>query len=109
MDFGFGLKDLVAGPINIKNTRIGGRVTNNMMYLDFLSLDEDEKLMHILALITQEDDNLKIHIDDKDLILNRNKWRVNPNNSILFTDRKKNFYLLVYRLLHIIDNFLAYR
>mgnify|MGYP003629615785 FL=1 len=86
MDFGFGLKDLVAGPINIKNTRIGGRVTNNMMYLDFLSLDEDEKLMHILALITQEDDNLKIHIDDKDLILNRNKWRVNPNNSILFTD-----------------------
>ncbi|WP_035899329.1 translocation/assembly module TamB domain-containing protein [Leeuwenhoekiella sp. MAR_2009_132] len=86
MDFGFGLKELIAGPVNIKDTRIGGRVTNNMMYLDFLSLDKGEKLMHVLSVITQEENSIKIHIDDKDLILNRNKWKVNPNNSIVFKE-----------------------
>ena len=86
LDFGFGLKELIAGPVDIKNTRIGGRVTNNMMYLDFLALDEKEKLMHILAIITQEDQSINLKIDNKDLILNKNKWNINPNNNIVFKD-----------------------
>ncbi|RXG32527.1 translocation/assembly module TamB domain-containing protein [Leeuwenhoekiella marinoflava] len=86
MDFGLGLKELIAGPVDMKNTRLGGRVTNSMMYLDFLSMHDEEKLMHVLSKIMLEEDNIKVSIDPEDFILNTKKWDVNPNNSITFTE-----------------------
>ncbi|MFD2828171.1 translocation/assembly module TamB domain-containing protein [Leeuwenhoekiella polynyae] len=86
MDFGLGLKELIAGPVDMQNTRLGGRVTNSMMYLDFLSMHDGEKLMHVLSKIMLEEDNIKISIDPEDFILNTKKWDINPNNSITLTE-----------------------
>ena len=86
MDFGLGLKELIAGPVDMQNTRLGGRVTNSMMYLDFLSMHNDEKLVHVLSKIMLEEDNIKVSIEPEDFILNAKKWEIDPNNSVTLTD-----------------------
>ena len=85
MDFGFGLKELIAGPVDMQDTRIGGRVTNSKMYIDFLSMHDKEKLVHVLYKIALEEDNIKIQIDPDDFILNKKPWEINPNNSVTLT------------------------
>lgn len=85
MDFGFGLKELTAGPIDMQNTRIGGRVTNSKMYIDFLSQHEGEKLVHVLYKLALEEDNITIQIDPEDFILNKKQWTINPDNLVTMT------------------------
>ncbi|MAW94557.1 MULTISPECIES: translocation/assembly module TamB domain-containing protein [unclassified Leeuwenhoekiella] len=91
LNFDFGLKELIAGPVDLQNTRLEGALQNSKLALDFSSMHKNERLMHIASEIELQDDVVTLHILPEELILNKNSWDVNPNNRIAFRENNTVF------------------
>ncbi len=91
MSFDFGLKELLAGPIDLQNTRLQGSLQNSKLALDFSSKHKDETLMHIASEVELQQDVVTLHLLPDALILNKNQWQVNPNNRIAFEENNTVF------------------
>ena len=91
LNFDFGLRELIAGPVDLQNTRLEGALQNSKLALDFSSMHKDERLMHIASEIELQDDVVTLHILPDELILNKNSWDVNPNNRIAFKENNTVF------------------
>ncbi len=90
-NFNFGFKNIVAGPLDIPETKITGNQSNNELSLDFYSSTDDITLMHINTKITGNSERLRLSINPDSLILNRNNWAIPTNNEVILTDNNIEF------------------
>ena len=91
MNFDFGLKELIAGPIDVKNTSVIGKLNNSKLNLDFLAIHDKEKLMHVASEISLNDTNIALHILPDELIFDKNNWKIEPDNQIVFKEKNTVF------------------
>ncbi|MFV8225848.1 translocation/assembly module TamB domain-containing protein [Christiangramia aquimixticola] len=84
-------RELNAGPLAIKKTILTGDVQNSKLNLDFLSVYDNQPLIHISSNLNFQGDTLKFHVEPKELILNRNPWQVDPSNLVSFATDYLNF------------------
>ncbi|WP_194776905.1 translocation/assembly module TamB domain-containing protein [Pararhodonellum marinum] len=85
-DFNFGLHSLVYGPVDLGRTYFEGVLANRQLNLDFISWDEDEKLVHVGSDIQFQRDSLLFHIVPEDLIFNKRDWSIPVSNRILLAE-----------------------
>ena len=76
---------LHANPIIMDKTSFNGVIKNQMVYLNFDALHEDEKLAHINSEISMRNDSVYVHINPKELVLNKLAWDIAPDNQILLS------------------------
>ena len=81
--FDFGLQNLDAGPLAIKETLMEGRLVDEELSLSFISNYEGEPLLALNSKITKNEDVVRIHLEQDSLILNSNSWQIDPQNEIL--------------------------
>ncbi len=91
LNFNFAFNSLDAGPIAIKKTIIKGGVINRKLDLEFTSLHEEERIVHINSQLNFQGDTLKFHLEPKELILNKNPWEISDNNLISLGKEYINF------------------
>ncbi|BAO56641.1 translocation/assembly module TamB domain-containing protein [Nonlabens marinus] len=89
--FSVGFKDLEAGPLGIKRTKLTGVIAQNELNLDFISYDDDEKLMQFGSTLSrkrnqQGTEDLIFKLKLEDLILNKQRWSIPDGNSVVYTD-----------------------
>ncbi|MBI6115204.1 translocation/assembly module TamB domain-containing protein [Salegentibacter maritimus] len=85
-DFNFGFNSINSGPIAIQETNISGSLSEDKLFLDITSIQGEEQLFNISSEITKPQNNLKLHINPKDLILNKKAWNIPANNELLVFD-----------------------
>ena len=90
-NFDLGFKAIKAGPISINRTNLTGLQRDNELDLEFLSFNENEKLMHIQSQITGTKERLGIRIRPEDFILNKALWDIPTDNEIIYTEQKLAF------------------
>ncbi|MFC4636355.1 translocation/assembly module TamB domain-containing protein [Dokdonia ponticola] len=90
-NFDLGFNEISAGPFSIKKTSLTGIQVNNELDLEFLSYDDDEKLVHIQSRITGNRERLRFAVVPEDLILNKNPWVIPASNEIIYTENKLEF------------------
>lgn len=83
--FHLGFDEINAGPISIERTILTGNQKANHTNLEFLSYDDDEKLMHVQSNITTNKDELKLHILPETLLLNKTPWEIPADNEMIYT------------------------
>lgn len=83
LNFNFGLNELTAGPLAIQQTIIDGRMAHKQLLLNFSSFDQDTTLMNIRSKIARVNDELQIVFNPDSLILNKQEWKIDPNNKIV--------------------------
>lgn len=91
LNFNLGLKDLNAGPLGLKKTNLSGVISDNELNIDFISYDDEEKLMQFGSTLSRkrnsrgtEDLVFKLKLDD--LILNKKRWIIPDGNNIIYSD-----------------------
>ncbi|MDW5289252.1 translocation/assembly module TamB domain-containing protein [Formosa sp. PL04] len=89
--FDLGFKDVKAGPVLIKKTRINGNLVNHEMDLNMSAFDDDEVLMQLKSKITGQKDQLTFHIFPEDLIVNKKSWQMPSDNAIIYSTDRLNF------------------
>ncbi|WP_124981319.1 translocation/assembly module TamB domain-containing protein [Nonlabens xiamenensis] len=98
--FDIGFKHLLAGPLDVKQTQLDGKVAENQLFLDFNSYDDGERLIHFGSTLSRrsrtasgeqvgldnpapiEDLIFKLSVDD--LILNKKVWTVPESNEMAY-------------------------
>lgn len=83
LDFDFGLKSFDYGPLAIKETILKGELQNKNLLLDFTSIHNEKRLLHIQSQVSKKEDVLRIHVIPEDLLLNSVAWNMNPENEVL--------------------------
>ncbi len=86
--FDLGFDRIVAGPFDIKRTKISGSQNNNKLSLDFEAYHEEEALINISSEITGSRDRLRFHVLRDSLTFNKKKWTVLENNETILTNNK---------------------
>ncbi len=92
LNFDFAFNSLAAGPLAIKKTIIEGGVINRKLDLEFTSLYEEERIVHVNSQLNFQGDTLKYHVEPKELILNKNSWEISNNNLISLGTGYMNFH-----------------
>ena len=87
-DFNLGFKAINSGPIAIPKTDFDGSLTENKLFLDFTSSQDEEQLFHVASEITKPGDNLRFHINPENLILNGNQWNIDAANEMMVYDEE---------------------
>lgn len=80
-DFDFGVNTLSNGPLAIGPTYFSGEVQENLLYVNFTSLHEEEVLANVDFDLGFQEDSLLLHIDPERLIFNKMQWEVAESNS----------------------------
>ncbi|NHF60996.1 translocation/assembly module TamB [Flavobacteriaceae bacterium TP-CH-4] len=91
LSFSSGLASLQYEPVHIKKTYFEGKLGNQELLLDFLSYDEDEKLMHVASEMRWVQDTLQLHIDPTELIFKKKPWSIPDNNLLVFSKNNLHF------------------
>ncbi|QWX84969.1 translocation/assembly module TamB domain-containing protein [Cellulophaga sp. HaHaR_3_176] len=91
LNFTASLARLSADPILIKKTLLEGNLKNNALLLDFISFDEDKKLVHLASEITLTKDTIQVHVNPSELIFNKKQWTIPQDNLITISDKFLNF------------------
>ncbi len=90
LKFSAGIADLIYDPLHLKQTNLEGSIKNKALVLDFNSKNDTVQVVHISSELVFLKDTLKLHIDPKDLVLNKKQWELPEDNSIViaasFTD-----------------------
>jgi hypothetical protein len=75
---------LQAGGLDVYTTRINATALQNNIVFSVGIDDQREKLQYYLSgnVAQQEDGNMAIHLNNDSLLLNYDRWQINPNNSI---------------------------
>lgn len=89
-DFNLGFKAINSGPIAIQKTDFSGSLTEDKLFLDFTSIQGEERLFHVASEITKPGNNLRFHINPEDLILNKKEWNIASDNEMLVYDEEIN-------------------
>ncbi|WP_299215472.1 translocation/assembly module TamB [uncultured Dokdonia sp.] len=90
-NFDFGFNEINAGPFSIKKTSLTGIQVNNELDLEFLSYDDEVKLVHVQSRITGNRERLQFKVVPEDLILNKNAWTIPASNEVIYTENKLEF------------------
>lgn len=76
----------IGGGYKIPTILLQGDVLNHKLYSDVRLLDSLGRLQHTLsALIQQKDSGYSVHIDPNSVLLNYEKWGLDPANELYFT------------------------
>ncbi|MBZ9629894.1 translocation/assembly module TamB [Salegentibacter sp. LM13S] len=86
-DFNLGFKAINSGPIAIQKTDFYGSVTEDKLFLDFTSMQGEDRLIHMASEITKSEDRLRFHINPEDLILNKKEWNIAADNEMIVYDQ----------------------
>lgn len=90
-NFNLGFKKITAGPLNVPKTTITGSQKDNELSLNFLGFYQGEKMMNVNTTITRNSDKLKFTIDQENLVLNNENWKIPKTNAVIFEDHKLTF------------------
>lgn len=82
-DFNLGFRAINSGPIAIQETDFKGSLTEDKLFLDFTSMQGEDRLFHVASEITKPGDSLRFHINPEDLILNKNEWSIAAGNEMI--------------------------
>ncbi|MGC1516806.1 MAG: hypothetical protein WA810_14625, partial [Maribacter sp.] len=93
--FSAGIADLVYDPLHLKETYLEGNLKNRELLMDFNSKNDTVQVMHIASELVFEKDTLKLHIDPKDLILNKKQWDIPEDNAITLAEAYTEFQNLI--------------
>ncbi len=90
--FDLGFRGLSSGPVLLKKTNLTGNIAQNILVIDFLSYDGDEKLMHFGSTLSRKQDelgvpNLVFNLSLDDLILNRKPWSIPEDNEMAIGEK----------------------
>ncbi|HEY9185696.1 MAG TPA: translocation/assembly module TamB domain-containing protein [Salegentibacter sp.] len=91
LDFEFGFNSLEGGPLLVKKTFLQGKMQDQKLYLDFVANDKDSLLVHVMTETSRQGDSVMVSLNSSELILNKNKWEVPENNSIVYTQDNLEF------------------
>tara|TARA_R110002124_G_scaffold170608_6_gene338239 strand:- start:2590 stop:7650 length:5061 start_codon:yes stop_codon:yes gene_type:complete len=80
-NFDFGIMGLSSGPLLVGPTYFTGEVLENLLYVNFNSLHEDEVLANINFDLGINKDSLRLHISPDSVVFNKVKWDVPEGNS----------------------------
>ena len=87
LNFSAGLASLSYDPVEIKKTFFEGELKNKKLLLDFISFDDREKLVHIASEMDLAKDTVNLHINPKELILNKKEWSIPGDNMVSMANR----------------------
>lgn len=90
-NFNLGFKNITAGPLNVPKTIITGSQKDNELSLNFLGFYQGEKMMNVNTTITGNSDKLKFTIDQENLLLNNDNWKIPKTNAVIFEGNKLTF------------------
>lgn len=79
--FDFGVLSLSTGPLIVGPTYFSGEVLENLLYVNFKSLHEDEVLANINFDLGIAKDSLRLHFAPDSIIFNKMKWEVPAGNA----------------------------
>jgi len=91
LNFYAGLKNLQYDPILLKKTYVEGNLKNKELVLDFNSTNDSIEIMHIGSELVFKKDTLSLHINPKDLLLNKKQWEIPDDNKIIMADAYTEF------------------
>ncbi|MGB3152363.1 MAG: translocation/assembly module TamB domain-containing protein, partial [Maribacter sp.] len=84
--FSAGLGNLTYEPIHLKQTYLEGNLQNKRLVLDFNAKNDSVQVMHINSELVFQKDTLRLHINPKELILNKKQWEIPEENSIVLAE-----------------------
>jgi len=87
-DFNLGFNAINSGPIAIQKTDFHGSLTKDKLFLDFTSMQGEERLIHMASEITKPGDSIEFHINPEDLILNKREWNIAAGNKMVIHDQE---------------------
>ncbi|MDA3943042.1 MAG: translocation/assembly module TamB domain-containing protein [Bacteroidetes bacterium] len=74
--------------VKLDNFLLEGKMADNTLFANLSSIDEDQrKKILIRSQITKPEDNYKLTFNLDDLFLMYNRWNINPENYIEFSDK----------------------
>ena len=86
-----GLVSAEAGPLSMDRTYLSGNVEDERLHFDFVSFDGEDILFQVGSNIGLLGDTLQIHIEPKELVLNKMNWTVPEDNSLKIGDKYLGF------------------
>ncbi|MFD1016457.1 translocation/assembly module TamB domain-containing protein [Winogradskyella rapida] len=84
-NFNLGFKNITAGPLDIPETIITGRQTDQKLTLNFLGYHNNKKLMNVNSKLVSRNDSLRFSIRPDTLLLNGKNWTIPQDNEAVFT------------------------
>lgn len=85
-NFGLNFNEVIAGPINLKETNLDGRIVEKDLQMDFTSTYEDKTLVHVASEVSKEDGKFRVHLNPEDLIFNFQEWQIPASNEVFIKD-----------------------
>ncbi|MDN3667416.1 translocation/assembly module TamB domain-containing protein [Algibacter miyuki] len=83
LDFNFNVGNLSAGSLAVKKIALTGNLKEKVLISDFKAMNSDETLLHIASETKKSGDTISVHINPKDLILNKLQWTMLSENKIV--------------------------
>ena len=95
LKFSAGLADLVYEPVHLKQTYLEGSLKDKELVMNFNSKNDTLQVMHIASELVFQKDTLSLHIDPKNLVLNKKQWEIPNDNAITFAKSYTRFQNLI--------------
>ena len=95
LKFSAGFADLVYAPLHLKQTYLEGSLKNKELVMDFNSINDTVQVVHVASELVFKKDTLRVHVNPKNLILNRKKWDIQKNNAITIAESFTEFNNLI--------------
>jgi hypothetical protein len=96
LQFTTGFDSLSYDPINMGETELKGFYQDGILNLDFLSLKDDNPLIHIGSELFWQNDSLSLHFQPENLVLNGLRWQMPENNKVVYTSNHLAFQNFVF-------------
>ncbi|SEA28597.1 translocation/assembly module TamB domain-containing protein [Psychroflexus halocasei] len=90
-DFTASFTEIKAGPAQIPRTKINANFKEKQFFLNFESFKKGEKIYALHSVLGGEDRNRTFKILPEEFILNKEKWTIDPNNTVSFGQEKLKF------------------
>lgn len=92
-DFNFmaGVSELNYQPVLLKKTYLEGALKNKELVLDFTSVNDTTKVMHVASELVFQRDTVRIHVSPKNLVLNKKPWDIPEDNAIRLANSYSQF------------------
>jgi translocation and assembly module TamB len=84
VDFQFGFRSLLAGPVDMNNTRFTGVFENKELDITFNSGDGDRRLINLESRFRWDSDSIFMHVFPDNLVLNGQRWDIPESNRLIY-------------------------
>ncbi|AZQ44609.1 translocation/assembly module TamB domain-containing protein [Nonlabens ponticola] len=93
LGFDIAFKGMKFDPLDVQRTTLNGKVSQNVLDLDFTSYDGEERLMHVASKLSRKRDiqgidNLIFNLSLDDFILNKKNWTIAEDNELAYGESK---------------------